>query len=90
MGGCQKLWSLCGYPKYIRCRTIIRTQKRTLVLTTTHMNLEKEVVVWLYSSNSVVCLSGPGYEVNIHYLEPPQTRNTKPPTLKPSTLNPKP
>ena len=28
MGGCQKSWSLFGYPIIIRCRTIFGTPKR--------------------------------------------------------------
>ena len=36
MGGCQKCGPL-SYPKNIRCRIIVRIQKGTITLTTTHM-----------------------------------------------------
>ena len=36
MGGCQNYGPLLGPPK-IRCRIILRTQKGTIILTTTHM-----------------------------------------------------
>ena len=38
-GWLSKLWSLFGYPKYYcRCRIILRTQKVTVILTTTHLD----------------------------------------------------
>ena len=40
-GWFSKLRSLCGYPKH-RCRTIVGTQKGTIILTTTHMGLGLE------------------------------------------------
>ena len=40
MGGCQNYGPLSG-PLNTRCRTILRTQKGTIILTTTHMLFEQ-------------------------------------------------
>ena len=37
MGGCQNYGSLLG-PLNTRCRVILRTQKGTMILSTTHIN----------------------------------------------------
>ena len=42
MGGCQNQGPLLGTLN-TRCRTILRTQKETLILTTTHMNSWPEI-----------------------------------------------
>ena len=42
MGGCQNYGPLFGTLN-IRCRMIIRTQQGTLILTTTHMTLLRDV-----------------------------------------------
>ena len=41
-GWLSKLWSPCGSPKYYRCCIILKTQKGTIILTTTHIALGTE------------------------------------------------
>ena len=42
MGGCQNYGPFWG-PLIIRCRIILRTQKGTIILTTTHMAVSVEI-----------------------------------------------
>ena len=54
MGSCQNSGPHLG-PLKTRCRTILRTQKRTLILTTTHMVWLFERSYSTYSRRAVVC-----------------------------------
>ena len=50
MGGCQNCGPLLG-PLNTGCRIILRTQKGSMILTTTHIPQSKNF--WLYSAVSV-------------------------------------
>ena len=50
MGGCQNHGPFLGTLNN-RCRIILGTQKGTLILTTTHMNLETFLAPWHVSKN---------------------------------------
>ena len=62
MGGCQNYDPFLGTLNN-RCRNIIRTQKGTIILTTTHIRVLWARIGFAASGFSVSCCSFPGFRV---------------------------